>query len=127
MQARYVDPADGSTYPVERPLWRSPAGGYLNLTPGAGLRRGDIDPSCRSVWRYAAAIRVERSHAVSMGEGWTPLIPARWDGVPVLAKLAQIAPDEQSGVVAVVEHDAHGVIADRLEPQDGHVLLAGSA
>ena len=37
----YVDSEDGTTYPVERPMWRSPRGSYLNLTPGTGLRRGD--------------------------------------------------------------------------------------
>jgi threonine synthase len=123
MQARYVDPVDGSTYPVERPLWRSPAGGYLNLTPGAGLRRGDIDPSCRSVWRYAAAIRVERSHAVSMGEGWTPLIPARWDGVPVLAKLEFMMPTgsfKDRGMTVMISYLARHGITRVLEDSSGN-------
>jgi threonine synthase len=123
MQARYVDPADGSTYPVERPLWRSPAGGYLNLTPGTGLRRGDIDPSCRSVWRYAAAIRVERSHAVSMGEGWTPLVPARWDGVPVLAKLEFMMPTgsfKDRGMTVMISYLARHGITRVLEDSSGN-------
>ena len=92
MQAHYVDPADGASYPVERALWRSPAGGHLNLSPGAGLARADIDSACNSLWRYAAALRVPRTEAVSMGEGWTPLIAREWDGLPVLAKLEFMMP-----------------------------------
>jgi hypothetical protein len=61
MSVHYVDPSDGRCYSVERPLWRSPTGGYLNLSPGTGLKVGEIDTSCYSVWRYAKAIRVERA------------------------------------------------------------------
>src|SRR6476469_4253354 len=43
----------------------------------------------------------------------------------VLAELAQIGPGIEAGVVAVIEHDAGGVIADRLDAQDAHRLLAG--
>ena len=92
MQAHYVDPADGASYPVERALWRSPAGGYLNLSPGAGLARGDIDSACNSLWRYAGALRVPRTAAVSMGEGWTPLTALEWDGLPLRAKLDFMMP-----------------------------------
>src|SRR4029077_6074037 len=43
----------------------------------------------------------------------------------VLAELAQIGPGIEAGVVAVIEHDAGGVIADQLDAQDAHHLLAG--
>jgi len=92
MSVRYVDAADGKTYPVDVPLWRAPSGSHLNLTPGAGLRRGDIDARSRSLWRYARAIRVDAASAVSMGEGWTPLIAMRWGEAGVLAKLEFIMP-----------------------------------
>ncbi|MCC6532821.1 MAG: threonine synthase [Burkholderiales bacterium] len=91
-QVAYIDPSDGSRYPVDRPRWRAPSGHYLNLTPGAGLRRGDIDGACRSVWRYARAIRVPAAAAVSMGEGWTPLVEIEWSGARVLAKLEFMMP-----------------------------------
>jgi threonine synthase len=92
MEVSYLDPADGARYPVERALWRSPEGGYLNLSPGAGLARGEIDSACNSLWRYAAAIRVPGTEAVSMGEGWTPLTALQWDGLPVRAKLEFMMP-----------------------------------
>ena len=92
MSVRYIDPTDGACYSVDRPLWCSPSGGYLNLTPGTGLRRHEIDTACWSVWRYARAIRVPVAGAVTLGEGWTPLVPIEWDGTAVRAKLEFMMP-----------------------------------
>jgi threonine synthase len=92
MSVSYVDPSDGRTYPIASPLWRSVSGSYLNLSPGAGLKRGEIDTGCRSVWRYAQAIRVDARGAVTLGEGWTPLIDIDWDGMRIGAKLEFMMP-----------------------------------
>lgn len=92
MKVEYIDPSSGRCYPVDEPMWQSPSGGYLNLTPGSGLKRGDIDTRCRSVWRYAKAIRVPAAGAVTLGEGWTPMVPMRWDGIEVQAKLEFMMP-----------------------------------
>jgi threonine synthase len=92
LSVHYIDPSDGRTYPVERPLWRSPSGSHLNLSPGEGLRRGEIDAGRRSVWRYARAIRVDAREAVTMGEGWTPLVEIDWDGLRIDAKLEFMMP-----------------------------------
>jgi len=92
MSVHYVDPSDGRTYAVEGPMWRAPSGSYLNLSPGAGLKRAEIDTDCHSVWRYAKAIRVDAAHAVTMGEGWTPLIDIDWDGVRTAGKLEFMMP-----------------------------------
>src|SRR5262245_28913916 len=48
-------------------------------------------------------------------------LPAR---LLLFAKLAQILPDIEPGVVAVGKHDAHGVVADGLETRNGDILLA---
>jgi len=92
MSVEYVDPSTGRRYPVSTPLWRAPEGGYLNLTPGSGLQRHDIHTGVRSVWRYAKAIRVPAQDVVSLGEGWTPIVPLRWDGIDVDAKLEFMMP-----------------------------------
>jgi threonine synthase len=89
---RYVDPSTGQTYPIDTPRWRADGGHYLNLTPGPGLTRRDVDPSCRSVWRYARAIGVPADGAVTMGEGGTPLLSGEWAGAPVLYKLDFMMP-----------------------------------
>src|SRR4030095_10219250 len=88
----YVDPSTGRSYPLTDARWRADNVQSLNLAPAPGLGRADIDPSCHSVWRYAKALRVDRAHAVSMGEGGTPLVPGNWHGAPVLYKLEFMMP-----------------------------------
>ena len=89
---KYIDPVTGATYATDAARWCSDTGGYLNLTPGAGLKRGDINTSRHSVWRYARAIGVDEKHAVTMGEGWTPLTCGDWQGAQIMFKLEFMMP-----------------------------------
>src|SRR6185503_11344216 len=77
----YVHPVTGQTYPLTEARWCADDGHYLNLAPAPGLRRADIDTARRSVWRYAAALLVDVGHAISLGEGWTPIVRGQWNGV----------------------------------------------
>jgi threonine synthase len=88
----YVDPSTGQRYPLTEARWCADNGHYLNLAPSPGLGRADIDTSRQSVWRYAKALRVDAAHAVSLGEGGTPLVPGEWNGAPVLYKLEFMMP-----------------------------------
>ena len=88
----YVDPSTGRTYPLSEARWRADSGHHLNLAPAPGLRRGDIETSRRSVWRYAKALPVDVADAVSLGEGCTPIVPGEWNGVRVLYKLEFMMP-----------------------------------
>lgn len=117
--ARYVNPRTGATFPTETALWRAPDdGGYLNLSPGEGLTRDAIDAGERSLWRYRAAIRLPKGAVRSLGEGWTPLVPAEWAGRPVRMKCEHLMPSgsfkdrgtavmlnylRQAGVEAILE------------------------
>ena len=88
----YIDPADASTYRLDRPRWRSDAGRPLSITPLPGIGRGEIATGCRSLWRYAAALPLSVDDPVTMGEGCTPLLERRWAGARVLFKLEWFAP-----------------------------------
>ncbi|PFG29383.1 threonine synthase [Paramicrobacterium agarici] len=80
----YVDPVDGSTYPLGEPRWRSDAGRPLWIELGSGLGRNDIDTSAHSLWRYRAALPVEIASPITLGEGCTPLIePSFAGGTPL--------------------------------------------
>src|SRR5262245_8652325 len=75
-----IDPASG--------LWRCPAtGSHLNLAPGRGLRRADVEQGTRSLWRYRAAMSGAPGEPLTRGEGLTPLVSAGWHGQDVLWKL----------------------------------------
>ena len=58
--------------------WRCPCGGPLTCDPDAF--RYAPDPSLPGLWRYASSLPVaDPKNAVYLGEGMTPLVPAKWD------------------------------------------------
>ena len=88
----YIDPSTGATYPLDVARWRADSNHHLNLGPSPGLKRADIDGACHSVWRYAKALLADARGAVTLGEGWTPLIDGTWESVPVRFKLEFMMP-----------------------------------
>ncbi len=119
----YIDATTGAAYPCDEPRWCGDSGSYLNLSAGAGLTRAEIDTSRRSVWRYAKAIAVDVAKAVSMGEGWTPLIAAHLDGVPVMAKLEFMMPTgsfKDRGMTVMVSYLKQRSIDYVLEDSSGN-------
>jgi threonine synthase len=106
-QARYLCPACGATLAADRPLWHCACGSHLNLAPGPGMRRGDIIASDASLWRYRAALALEKPPRVSLGEGWTPLVTRDWDGAPVRFKLESQMPTgsfKDRGTAVMLNH-----------------------
>jgi threonine synthase len=126
----YVDSISGATYPLAEPRWRGDSGGHVNLGAAPGLRRGDIDRSVNSLWRYRRALLVDAESAVTMGEGGTPLVGAAWDGVPVHFKLDFMMPTgsfKDRGMTVMVSYlKGHG-ITDVLEDSSGNAGASLSA
>ena len=126
----YVDPSTGQTYPLSEARWRADNGHYLNLAPGPGLRRGDIDGARRSIWRYARGLLVGPEHAVSLGEGWTPLIAGSWHGAPVHYKLEFMMPTgsfKDRGMTVMVSYLKSRGITRVLEDSSGNAGASLSA
>jgi threonine synthase len=90
--ASYIDPESGATYPLTQARWRSDAGRALMITPLGGIRKSDIDPGSRSIWRYRAALPLPIAAPASLGEGLTPLVKQNYDGHPLHFKLEWFAP-----------------------------------
>jgi threonine synthase len=120
----------GATYPIDAPRWCGDDGSHLNLTPGRGLRRGDIRSDRYSVWRYAAAIEIDDAHAVSLGEGWTPLVAGRWQGAETLFKLELTMPTgsfKDRGMTALVSYLKSRGVEHVLEDSSGNAGASLSA
>jgi threonine synthase len=103
----YLCPACGRAVAADRPLWRCPCGSPLNLVPGKGLGRSEIAAGEASLWRYAAALALERPPRVTLGEGWTPLVRRDWQGVPVAFKLEMQMPTgsfKDRGTAVMLNH-----------------------
>jgi threonine synthase len=110
---QFIEPISGRTYSIDKPRWCADDGRYLNLTPGEGLRRHQIVHGCYTVWRYAAAIGVDQVHAVSLGEGWTPLVAREWHGCNTHFKLEFTMPTgsfKDRGMTVMVSYlKSHGI------------------
>lgn len=105
--ASYHCPACSKIIPADRPLWRCDCGSHLNLTSGHGLVRGEIDTGSTSLWRYRAGLALNKAPAVSLGEGWTPLVTCDWDGAPIRFKLESQMPTgsfKDRGTAVMLNH-----------------------
>jgi threonine synthase len=119
----YIDAATGATYPLDVPRWCGDGGAYLNLGDAPGLTRGEIDTSRRSVWRYAKAMLVDEKDAVTLGEGWTPLICGKLDGVAVTMKLEFMMPTgsfKDRGMTTLITYLKSSGIRSVLEDSSGN-------
>ncbi|MDB5866878.1 MAG: Threonine synthase [Betaproteobacteria bacterium] len=127
---QFISPATGTTYPIDQPRWSADDGGYLNLTPARGLKRSEIRSDCHSVWRYAAAIEVDETHAVTLGEGWTPLIEGDWQGAKTRFKLELAMPTgsfKDRGMTVMVSYLKSRGIDHVLEDSSGNAGASLSA
>ncbi|MBV8889446.1 MAG: pyridoxal-phosphate dependent enzyme [Alphaproteobacteria bacterium] len=100
-------PACGLTGDADRPIWRCDCGGPLDLAPGRGLSRHDILAGEASLWRYRSALALRMEPAVSLGEGWTPLVPRLWEGAAVHFKLESQMPTgsfKDRGTAVMLNH-----------------------
>jgi threonine synthase len=117
-RAAYLDPETGQRLSLDTPVWRGPSGRPLMITPLAGIARGDIDRGQRSLWRYAKSLPLPVAAPITLGEGCTPLVRRRIDGLAAWCKLEWMMPTgsfkdrgaavmlsvlRQQGVAAVLE------------------------
>lgn len=104
----------GNRYSLDDLRWRGEDGSPLTVSSQPGLRPDQIDTTERSLWRYHAALPVPAGHRVSLGEGWTPMIPVEWAGQRVHFKLEWFNPTssfKDRGVSVMMSHlAAHGVL-----------------
>ena len=63
----YHCPACGRNIAADRPRWRCDCGGPLDLAPGPGLSRHDIETGNASLWRYAAGLAMRALAARESG------------------------------------------------------------
>ncbi len=105
--AEFRCPACRRTYPADRPRWCCECSGPLDLEPGNGLSRDEIEPAAAGLWRYRAALALEAPPRVSLGEGWTPLVARAWQGATVHFKLESQMPTgsfKDRGAAVMLNH-----------------------
>ncbi|MBN2057167.1 threonine synthase [bacterium] len=66
----------GTEWPAARPLWRCACGGLLDLEFQAGFDKDAIRHGPPTLWRYADALPLRmEAKRITLGEGYTPLVP----------------------------------------------------
>lgn len=90
--ASYIDPRNGTLYPLDVPRWCSDDRTPLLVTPGRGISRDDVESRTRSLWRYRASLPIAIADPITMGEGCTPLIERPWSDLRPLFKLEWFNP-----------------------------------
>jgi threonine synthase len=126
----YVDSKTGATYSLGEPRWRGDSGGHVNLGAAPGLKRDHIDGSVHSLWRYRKALLVDAGSAVTMGEGWTPLVRAAWEDIAVELKLDFMMPTgsfKDRGMTVMVSYLKSRGITEVLEDSSGNAGASLSA
>ena len=88
----YIDPLTGERFPLETPIWQSPAGNPLMITELPGIKRPQINQNLRSIWRYQDSFPMKIDNPVSLGEGCTPLIQSSFRGNQCRFKLEWFSP-----------------------------------
>ncbi|MEO7007145.1 MAG: threonine synthase [Terrimesophilobacter sp.] len=76
----------GAQYPIDQARWCGDDGSPLMIGPLPGIDTDQIDAGERSQWRYRAALPTLPMRRVSLGEGWTPLLPSAVFGVDAFVK-----------------------------------------
>jgi threonine synthase len=79
-------------YPLDTPLFRCVCGEPFEILGAPSFSRSAIDDSNHSMWRYRPFLLPPTVSPITMGEGWTPLIPINVDGNTVQLKLEYLNP-----------------------------------
>ncbi len=84
----------GEEYPLNTYEWVCVrCGGHLEIAGVPDFDPARIDKNTASLWRYRALLPLPaRAEPVTLGEGWTPLVPARIAGSEVFCKLDFLMP-----------------------------------
>lgn len=83
----------GKTYSLLDPRWRCDCGGFLTLPEEAIFPRETFANRGYSIWRYRESYLLPpHAPSISLGEGWTPVVTERVDGMEVRFKLDYLMP-----------------------------------
>lgn len=82
-----------ATFPLDSPIWRSPAGGLLDLVHEGTFDPGEVTRRPANLWRYHEAIPGgDLTGKVSFAEGMTPLVPLSVGNKSISVKLDYLFP-----------------------------------
>jgi threonine synthase len=83
----------GKSYPVDAHEWLCSCGGLFDLEERPAFAPTLIDQTQTGLWRYGRLFGLDPKWSpVGLGEGGTPLLRVKWEGLPVHFKLESLNP-----------------------------------
>lgn len=119
----YLSDRSGRRYDLHDPRWRGDDLSPLAVSALPGLTPDQVDATERSLWRYRAALPVDATHRVSLGEGFTPMPVVNWEGHRVHFKLEWFNPTssfKDRGVSVMMSHLLSQGATEVLEDSSGN-------
>ena len=120
----------GLTFDVVDPRWRCDCGGLLDLEFTPVLNPADVAGRPATLWRYREALPVPDGAELTLGEGFTPMLPVEIGGRTVLVKQEQLFPTgsyKDRGAAVMMAMAAHIGVRDAVEDSSGNAGCAVSA
>ncbi len=118
-------------WPLDPTRWRCPCKGMLKIVGGPSFHPARIDESDHTLWRYREALPLpDGAVPVTLGEGWTPLVDAEWDGCPIRLKVESLNPTgsfKDRGAALLVTALTGAGVRDVVEDSSGNAGAALSA
>jgi len=81
------------SWPFDPARWCCDCGGMLEVVGVPSFDPSRVDERDYTLWRYQSALPLpDGATPVTLGEGWTPLVVAEWDGQPIYLKAEHLNP-----------------------------------
>lgn len=102
------------SWPLDPTRWCCDCGGVLEIAGAPSFYPTRVDEGDHTLWRYRDALPLPNGAApVTLGEGWTPLVAAKWDGQSIHLKAEYLNPTgsfkDRGAAVLVTALEAAGV------------------
>jgi len=120
-----------TNYPLDPCRFHCDCGGVLEIGGAPAYDPAQVDRDDLTLWRYRHALPLpEGAKPVSLGEGMTPLVPARWGDLPILLKCEFLNPTgsfKDRGTTVLVTALAAAGVEEVVEDSSGNAGASLSA
>ncbi len=113
----------GDRFSVDEPRWQCPCGGLLDLDFMPTLNIDAVKNRPATLWRYREALPVPEGADLTLGEGFTPMLPVEIGGREVLVKQEQLFPTgsyKDRGATVMIAMAAHLGVQSVVEDSSGN-------
>ena len=128
MTLSYHCPLCHTSFPVDKRRWRCDCGSCLDLDFHPVVQLQNIRKEVNTLWRYRSVLPIQKDDTiVSLGAGYTALLPVSIDGKRIWLKMEQLAPTgsfKDRGAAVLISKVKELGIREIIEDSSGN---AGSA